>query len=74
MKQPRKNRDWYHELNSLIDMVTPTGGDSDCTRASKMNVLHIVCQKIEWCWKWKRITEDQMEDLSQKATKCWGLF
>ena len=25
------------------------------------------CNRIDWCWKWKKITEEQMEELANRA-------
>ena len=27
-----------------------------------------VCNRISWCWKWKKITKEQMEELADRAT------
>ena len=27
-----------------------------------------ICDRIDWCWKWKKITEPQMEELAERAT------
>lgn len=27
-----------------------------------------VCNRIEWCWKWKKITKEEMEELADRAT------
>lgn len=28
-----------------------------------------ITDKIDWCWKWKKITEDQMEELADRIIK-----
>jgi hypothetical protein len=32
--------------------------------------------RISWAWKWKKITEEQMEELAERATKIYeeGVF
>ena len=30
--------------------------------------IHWICDRIAWCWKWKKITREQMEELSMRAT------
>ena len=32
--------------------------------------------RIDWCWKWKKITEEQMEELADRATLIFeeGIF
>lgn len=27
-----------------------------------------VCNRIDWCWKWKKITREQMEELASRVT------
>ena len=27
-----------------------------------------ICDRITWCWKWKKITPAQMEELALRAT------
>ncbi len=29
--------------------------------------LDWICHRIDWCWKWKKITEDQMIELSNRT-------
>ena len=26
------------------------------------------CNRIDWCWKWKKITKEEMEELADRAT------
>ena len=26
------------------------------------------CNRIGWCWKWKKITKEEMEELADRAT------
>ena len=28
-----------------------------------------ICDRISWCWKWKKITHQEMERLCDRATK-----
>ena len=28
-----------------------------------------IYHRIDWCWKWKKITKSQMEELAIRATK-----
>lgn len=25
-----------------------------------------ICNSIDWCWKWKKITEDEMKELTDR--------
>ncbi|MBQ5851009.1 MAG: hypothetical protein IIW54_09400 [Lachnospiraceae bacterium] len=27
-----------------------------------------ICDRITWCWRWKKITKEQMEELALRAT------
>lgn len=27
-----------------------------------------ICNRISWCWKWRKITQKQMEELAMRAT------
>ena len=27
-----------------------------------------ICDRITWCWKWKKITQEQMEEFALRAT------
>lgn len=31
-----------------------------------------VSDRIEWCWKWRKITRDQMEELADRATAIFN--
>lgn len=26
-----------------------------------------ICDRIDWCWKWRKITKEQMEELADRA-------
>ena len=28
-----------------------------------------ICNRIEWCWKWRKITQSQMEELCDRIIK-----
>lgn len=28
-----------------------------------------ICNRIDWCWKWRKITKIQMEELCDRITK-----
>lgn len=30
-----------------------------------------VANRIDWCWKWRKITREQMEELANRATKIF---
>lgn len=30
-----------------------------------------VADRIDWCWKWRKITKEQMEELADRAIKVF---
>ena len=39
----------------------------------KLNPYHSrkiewICDRIAWCWKWRKISKEQMEELTDRAT------
>lgn len=28
-----------------------------------------ICDRIDWCWKWKKITREEMEELADRICK-----
>lgn len=35
-----------------------------------LKTIDWVCDRISWCWQWKKITEEEMKELADRATKC----
>lgn len=35
----------------------------------KTHGMDWICDRIDWCYKWKKITEKQMEELAARATE-----
>lgn len=35
----------------------------------KTHSMDWICDRIDWCYKWKKITEKQMEELAARATE-----
>lgn len=60
----KQKRNWYRELSSRLDAV----------KISRNNVeLSNICNKIAWCWKWKRISDVEKDKLCEYAIECWEL-
>ena len=34
----------------------------------KTQTIDWICNRIDWCWKWKKITEEQMEELADRVS------
>ena len=56
-------RDFYGEINKVLtDYETKGRSDKNMDWAAN---------RIDWCWKWKKITKEQMEELADRATKIF---
>lgn len=51
-------KDYYSQIDSWLRQYEAKGnGDQKLSKIS---------DKISWCWKWKKITEKQMEELCDR--------
>ena len=41
--------------------------EENCPYKSK--TISWICDRISWCWKWRKITKEQMEELADRACK-----
>ena len=53
-------RDYYEEINKELKTY------------EEYNPWHTksidwICNRIDWCWKWKKITKEQMEELADRV-------
>lgn len=37
----------------------------------KTKTMKWICDRIDWCWKFRKITKNQMEELADRATKVF---
>ena len=58
------DKDFYRELDEAIKSYEE--GKPFHTVA-----LDTIADKIDWCWKWRKITEAQMEDLANRVTDLY---
>lgn len=60
----RSKRNWYAELSSRLDgaEISPD-----------ILTLSRIADRVEWCWKWRLITEEQMKDLCSRVTDLFNL-
>lgn len=56
-------RDWYAEIDKKLAAV----------EAGKLGeeTLNRCADHITWCWKWRKITREQMESLAERVIKLW---
>lgn len=38
-------------------------------KSFKIHNTEWICNRIEWCWKWKKITEQEMNDFCERIIK-----
>lgn len=54
----KKQKDYYSQIDSWLHQYECKGcGDQKLSKIS---------DKISWCWKWKKITEKQKNDLCDR--------
>ena len=58
-------RDWYKELKKRIEDI------KKCSYIRKDSYCYGISEKIVWCFKWKKITVSQMEELCDEMTKIY---
>lgn len=59
-----KQKNFYQELDKRIQDYEkgPTNRSAD---------LYQIAYKIDWCWKFKKITEKQMNELCDRVTNIF---
>lgn len=62
MKKAKK--DYYTELDDALKAYE----EYKSWRPMSMDKI---TDKIAWCWKWKKITKEQMEELAGRAVKIF---
>ena len=61
MKNKRKERDYYKEIDKAIESYEDLKPWHDKT-------TDWICNRIAWCWRFRKITEAQMVELSGRIT------
>lgn len=59
----KKRRDYYNELDAIISRYE--------NFKPVMENPYDVADKIAWCWKFRKITEEQMDDLAERMTRIF---
>ena len=54
-------KDFYKEIDEVIKSY-------ENFKPYHTKTLEWAADRVEWCWKWKKITEAQMEELAERIT------
>lgn len=60
-----KVRDYYKEIDDVLI-------EYENYKPWHTRNIDWACDRIEWCWKWKKITREQMEELTNRAIAIYG--
>lgn len=60
-----KQKDYYKEIDEVLKRYEEYKPYYDKNIDWAVN-------KIDWCWKWRKITEDQMEELTDRVIKIFN--
>ena len=52
----------YNKISKVIE-------EYECFNPFPSKTIDWICDRIDWAWKWKRITEEQMEELTDRITE-----
>lgn len=55
-------RNYYKEINDALIRY-------ERNMPYKTHDVHWICNRIDWCWKWKKIAREQMEELASRIIK-----
>lgn len=53
-------KDYYTEINKELQSY-------ENYKAYHTKTIDWICNRIDWCWKWRKITKEQMEELADRA-------
>ena len=56
-------KDFYEEINRSL---TPIEQGRYSART-----LDWCVNRVDWCWKWRKITKEQMEELANRICACY---
>lgn len=55
-------KNYYDEINSALESY-------ESKRPYHTRNIEWICCRIEWCWKWRKISKEEMEELSARAVE-----
>lgn len=61
----KKTRNYYKEINTALKSYEEY-------KSWHEKSIDWICNRIDWCWKWKKITEEQMEELAERVNILLG--
>ena len=56
-------KDWYDEIDRRLVLAETGKMDAE--------LLDWWTRRITWYWKWRKITREQMEELTERVIKQW---
>lgn len=59
-KKAKQKRDYYAEINTTLQSYENYKPWHDKS-------IDWICNRIDWCWKFRHITEGQMEELTERV-------
>lgn len=51
---------YYEQINKALK-------SHEVYRSYHQYSIDWICDRISWCWKWKKINKNQMEELTERA-------
>ena len=61
-RKAKQKRDYYAEIDTALQSYENYKPWHD-------KPIDWICNRIDWCWKFKHITEKQMEELADRVCK-----
>ena len=62
MKKEKKQRKYYQEIDMALK-------DYEEYKPWHDKNIDWICNRIDWCWKFRHITKEQMEELADRCCK-----
>ena len=58
-------RDYYKEIDEVLQ-------DYESHKVYPTRKIEWAADRIDWCWKFRKITKEQMEELADRATEIFN--
>lgn len=52
-------KNYYEEINKALQSY------ENC-KSYHTKTTEWICNRIDWCWKWKKISQEEMEELTNR--------